>query len=47
MLCLKQLSSLPPGNYTDSIRNPSTNQVVWQTNVRIDGGKTTTVKASG
>jgi hypothetical protein len=39
--------SLAPGNYTVSIRNPSTNQIIWQTTVRIDAGKTTTVKASG
>jgi hypothetical protein len=39
--------SLTPDSYTVSIRNPSTNQIVWQTTVRIDAGITTTVKASG
>ena len=39
--------SLAPGSYTVAIRNPSTNQIAWQTTVRIDAGKTTTVKASG
>jgi hypothetical protein len=39
--------SLPPGSYTVSIRSSSTGKVVWQTNIRIDSGKTTVIKTSG
>jgi hypothetical protein len=39
--------SLTAGSYVLTIRSPYTGKVVWQTNVRIDSGKTTVVKWDG
>ena len=39
--------SLTAGSYVLTIRSPSTGKVLWQTNVRIDSGKTTVVKWDG
>jgi len=39
--------ALTPGSYTVSIRNAGTGRVVWQNTVRIDSGKTTTIRTSG
>ena len=38
--------TLPAGNYTLYARSPSTGAICWQTGIRIDAGRTTTVRQS-